>query len=99
MEYLIVFLPLVGAFISGFFGKKIGDRNSQILASVLVAFSGILSLFIFYKVIVNDYSENKLNSSVIFLTQAKTVAPFSEKISKIFLPISLLQPVTTAVLP
>ncbi len=60
MEYLIVFLPLVGAFISGFFGKKIGDRNSQILASVLVAFSGILSLFIFYKVIVNDYSENKL---------------------------------------
>ena len=60
MEYLIVFLPLVSAFISGFFGKKIGGRNCQILASVLVSISGILSLFIFYKVLTQDYSANKL---------------------------------------
>lgn len=60
MEYLIVFLPLVGAFISGFFGKKIGNRNSQILTSVLVAISGFLSLFVFYKVLIQGYSENKL---------------------------------------
>ena len=60
MEYSIVFLPLVGAFISGFFGKKIGNRNSQVLTSVLVAISGILSLFIFYKVLIEGYSENKI---------------------------------------
>ena len=46
MEYLIVFLPLIGAFISGFFGKKIGNRNTQILASVLVTLSGIYTLII-----------------------------------------------------
>jgi len=60
MEYLIVFLPLIGAFTSGFFGKKIGNRNSQIFTSVLVTISGILSLFVFYKVLVQGYSENKL---------------------------------------
>ena len=29
MEYLIVFLPLFSAFISGFFGTKIGDKNNM----------------------------------------------------------------------
>ena len=46
MEYLILFLPLLGSIISGFFGKKIGDRNSQILTSFFVSISAILSLFI-----------------------------------------------------
>ena len=46
MEYLILFLPLIGAVISGFFGKKIGDRNSQILTSSFVSISAIISLFI-----------------------------------------------------
>ena len=43
MEYLIVFLPLFSAFISGFFGTKIGDKNTQILSSILITISGILS--------------------------------------------------------
>ena len=60
MEYIIVFLPLISAFLSGFFGKKIGDKNNQILASVLVTISGILSLLVFYWVLTQDYSENKL---------------------------------------
>ena len=42
MEYLILFLPLIGSVISGFFGKKIGDRNSQILTSSFVSISAIL---------------------------------------------------------
>ena len=46
MEYLIVLLPLLGSIISGFFGKKIGDKNCQVLASTLVAISGILSLLV-----------------------------------------------------
>ena len=60
MEYAIIFLPLLGSFISGFFGNKIGPRYSQILTSSLVAISGILSLFIFYEVFARDYSSNKL---------------------------------------
>ncbi len=58
MEYLILFLPLIGAVISGFFGKKIGDRNSQILTSSFVSISAILSLLVLYKVISLDYSNN-----------------------------------------
>ena len=60
MEYTIIFLPLLGAFLSGFFGKRIGDKNSQILTSTLTAISGILSLIIFYKVLFQDYSSNKI---------------------------------------
>ena len=60
MEYAIVFLPLIGSIISGFFGKKIGDRYSQFLTSFLVAISGLLSLFIFYEVLINNYSSNKI---------------------------------------
>ena len=60
MEYLIVLLPLLSAFISGFFGKRIGSKYNSIIASLLVATSAILSLFIFYKVFIYDYSANKL---------------------------------------
>jgi NADH-quinone oxidoreductase subunit L len=60
MEYIIVLLPLLGSIISGFFGKKLGAKLCQILTSSLVSISAILSLFIFYKVFVQDYSSNKL---------------------------------------
>ena len=60
MEYVIVFLPLLGSIISGFFGKRLGDKTCQILTSAFVSISAILSLFIFYKVIVEYYSSNKL---------------------------------------
>ncbi len=59
MEYAIVFLPLIGSLVSGFFGKKFGDRNSQVLTSSLVLISAILSIFIFYEVITQGYSSNK----------------------------------------
>ena len=54
MEYAIIFLPLIGSVVSGFFGKKIGNTYSQILTSLLVSISAILSLFIFYKVLTQD---------------------------------------------
>ena len=60
MEYAIVFLPLIGSIISGFFGKRLGDQFCQIFTSSLVAVSAILSLYIFYLVIFQDYSSNKL---------------------------------------
>ena len=60
MEYAIVFLPLIGSFISGFFGKKIGDKYCLILTSSLVAISATLSLLIFYQVLTQEYYSNKL---------------------------------------
>ncbi len=58
MEYAIVFLPLIGAIVSGFFGKIIGDRFSEIFTSFLVSVSTILSFVIFYEVITQDYLVN-----------------------------------------
>jgi len=58
MEYILVFLPLLGALLSGFFGSLIGDRNSEILTSLLVSISAILSFIIFKEVALNNYENN-----------------------------------------
>ena len=58
MEYAIVFLPLIGAIVSGFFGKIIGDRFSEIFTSLLVSISAILSFVVFNFVIVQGYANN-----------------------------------------
>ncbi len=58
IEYLIIFLPLLGSIISGFFGKIIGSRNSEILTSLFVSISAILSFLIFYKVLNGNYINN-----------------------------------------
>ena len=58
MEIALLFLPLLAAITSGFFGKHIGDRNSEIITSLFVSISAILSLILFYQVIVNQYESN-----------------------------------------
>ena len=58
MELSIIFLPLIASIISGFFGRYIGDRNSEIVTSVLVSISALLSIYVLYQVIVNQYEEN-----------------------------------------
>ncbi len=58
MEILIIALPLIASIISGFFGKFIGDRNSEIVTSLMVTISAILSTLVLYEVIVNDYKDN-----------------------------------------
>ena len=58
MEYFILFLPLIASIISGFFGKLFGVRNCEILTSLFVSISAILSLIIFYKVITVGYENN-----------------------------------------
>ena len=65
MEYTIIFLPLAGAIISGFFGKYIGERNSEVVTSLFVSVSAILSIVIFYNVTIFDYSNNLVISSWI----------------------------------
>ena len=44
MELSIIFLPLIASIVSGFFGRYIGDRNSEIVTSALVSISALLSL-------------------------------------------------------
>ena len=63
-EYLIIFLPLIASIISGFFSKIIGVRNSEIITSLFVSISAILSFIIFYNVIIDGYINN------IFVTEA-----------------------------
>ena len=58
MEISIIALPLIASIISGFFGKFIGDRNSEIITSLLVSISAVLSAIVFYEVIFNQYEQN-----------------------------------------
>ena len=57
-EYLIIFLPLLGSIISGFFGNYLGSRSSEILTSLFVSISSIFSFLIFYKVFNDGYANN-----------------------------------------
>jgi NADH-quinone oxidoreductase subunit L len=58
MEISIIALPLIASILSGFFGKFIGDRNSEIITSLMVSISAILSISVLYEVIVNQYQDN-----------------------------------------
>jgi NADH-quinone oxidoreductase subunit L len=58
MELSIITLPLIASIISGFFGKYIGDRNSEIVTSLLVSTSAIFSIIVFYNVVFNQYEDN-----------------------------------------
>ena len=58
MEISIIALPLIASIISGFFGKFIGDRNSEIVTSLLVSISAVFSIVVLYNVIQNQYEEN-----------------------------------------
>ena len=58
MELAIIILPLIASVVAGFFGRFIGDRNSEIFTSLLVTVSAILSIYIFYQVLFFSYQEN-----------------------------------------
>ncbi len=50
MEAAIVFLPLISAFIVGFFGKMLGDRVSQIITSGGLILAAIFAWIMFFDV-------------------------------------------------
>ena len=58
MEFALLFLPLLASITSGFFGKYLGDRNSEIVTSLFVSISALLSIILFYQVIINGYENN-----------------------------------------
>ena len=55
MYAAVVFLPLLGAIIAGFFGRKIGDKASQFVTSGLLGLSALLSVAIFVEVVLNGH--------------------------------------------
>lgn len=61
MEYFAIFLPLAGAILS-YFGKRLGNLFSEVVSSLFVIISAILSFFIFYEGLLN----NKYNNHKIF---------------------------------
>ena len=60
MEISIIALPLLASIISGFFGKFIGDRNSEIITSLMVTISAIFSAIVLYNVIFYQYQDTIL---------------------------------------
>jgi NADH-quinone oxidoreductase subunit L len=51
MYTAVVFLPLLGSIIAGFFGRRIGDRASQVVTCAGVGLSALFSVAIFAEVI------------------------------------------------
>ena len=82
MELSILFLPLIASIISGFFGRYIGDRNSEIVTSLLVSISAVLSIYVLYEVIVNNFQENLviatwINSGSLNVNWSMNIDPLS----------------------
>ncbi len=95
MELSIIFLPLIASIISGFFGKLIGDRNSEIVTSVLVSISALLSIFVLYQVIANQYEENIviatwINSGSLNVNWSMLIDPLSAVMLVVITSISSL---------
>ena len=65
MEPIILFSPLISSILIGFFGNKIGIRKSEIISCTLVSLSALLSIYIFYDVVINNYDNNFIISTWI----------------------------------
>ncbi len=50
MYAAIVFLPLLGSLVAGFFGRRIGARNAEIVTSSLLGVAALLSWIAFFHV-------------------------------------------------
>ncbi|MEM1103745.1 MAG: NADH-quinone oxidoreductase subunit L, partial [Pseudomonadota bacterium] len=50
MYTLIIFLPLAGAIIAGFFGRSIGSRASEVITSSFLVLAALLSWVAFFDV-------------------------------------------------
>ena len=50
IDIAVVFLPLLGAFVAGMFGRKIGDRGSQIVTCGPMLLAAAISIKIFIDV-------------------------------------------------
>ena len=57
MAYLIILLPLLGSLL-GYYSKPLGDRFSEVIPTLLVIASAVLSAIVFYRGIIFDEYSN-----------------------------------------
>ena len=55
MTVAAIFLPLLGAFIAGFFGRWIGDRGAQIVSCAGVGIAAVFGVALFFQVALNGH--------------------------------------------
>jgi len=53
----IIILPLLGSIVSGFFGRKIGTKGSQVITCFCVLLTTILSIIAYFEVGLNNIPE------------------------------------------
>jgi NADH-ubiquinone oxidoreductase chain 5 len=54
MYLAIVALPLLGAIVSGFFGRKVGVNGAQLITSLSIIVTTILAIVAFFEVGLNN---------------------------------------------
>ncbi len=54
MAVLVVFLPLLAAFLAGFFGRAIGDRGAQFVTCGALCASAVLAILVFRDILGHD---------------------------------------------
>jgi len=54
MYLALIFLPLLGSIISGFFGRKVGINGSQAITCFCVILTTILAILTFFEVGLNN---------------------------------------------
>jgi len=56
MYLAIITLPLLGAIVSGFFGRKVGVSGAQLITSLSIVITTLLALVAFIEVGINNIS-------------------------------------------
>jgi len=51
MYLMILFFPLIGFLLAGLFGRFFGRRNASTLGVLCIGISAIISIFIFYEIV------------------------------------------------
>ena len=59
MEYAILFLPLIGSII-GYFGRSLTNYFAEIVTSLFVSISAVISIYVFWNGFQNDIYGNYL---------------------------------------
>jgi NADH-ubiquinone oxidoreductase chain 5 len=54
MYLAIITLPLLGAIVSGFFGRKVGISGAQLITSVSIVATTLLAVLAFFEVGLNN---------------------------------------------
>ncbi len=60
LDIAVVFLPLLGAVLAGLFGKVIGERASQVIASALVVIALAISMYLFNDAALHGHATNRV---------------------------------------